>query len=272
MLSSDPSLMPPSSASTVDRAVQREQTADTPQHESERQLDGRDVGRDDDQQREAGAPIRHPRADDADRRDVDAILELQLESARVLAFGAIEDQEPAAGEAAALQGETSAVRRLEAQCDVEGTGVAALKRNVRVHADAVEHELERPEVTRYAGAELEPQLWRAIRCGSESHGDRVDANRAERRVRVQRDLERRAAFEPEALSLPPLDADRHVHGYRVVADDGAEKTVALAGSDHQLEPDEIRAQSERHSPCRRRRARHPQQRTRARCGKQTDRR
>ena len=66
-----PSRTPARSASNIDRAVEAEQAADADQREAEAELDRRELGGDDDQEREAAAAVGHLRVDDADGLEVE---------------------------------------------------------------------------------------------------------------------------------------------------------------------------------------------------------
>ena len=108
------------------RAIEAEQPADAEQGEAEAQLDRRELGRDDDQQREALAAVGQLGVEDADRLDLDNALELQFERAGIFALVGIEIKEAAAAEAAAVDVETDAVGRLEARVELHRPEIAAL--------------------------------------------------------------------------------------------------------------------------------------------------
>ena len=65
--------------------VDAEQPADAEEREAEAELDRRELGADDEDQREAVAAVGQLGVEDADGLDVDDVLELQLERAGVLA-------------------------------------------------------------------------------------------------------------------------------------------------------------------------------------------
>ena len=130
-----------------DRAVEPDQPADADQREAEAELDRRELGRDEDQQREAGLAVGQLGVEDADRLDVDDALEAQLERPGVFALRDVEIEEAAAGEAAAVDDQADAVRRLEADGEIDGAEIAVLAREgeIGLEPDAVDRDGERTE-------------------------------------------------------------------------------------------------------------------------------
>ena len=86
--------------------------ADGQQREAKAQLNSRaEVGRQDDEQREAARAVGHFCGDEPDGGDRQEVRDLELQGARILAAGGIDVEVAAALHDARIYGETDAVRR-----------------------------------------------------------------------------------------------------------------------------------------------------------------
>ena len=83
-------------------------------------------------------------------------LELQLERAGVFAAAGIEEQEAATGKAAAIDRQADAVRRLEADIELQRPEIAAVvgEGETKRHADAVDRCGKRAELAAQCGRDL----------------------------------------------------------------------------------------------------------------------
>ena len=126
---------------------------------------------------------------------VEEVGEHELQRARVLAALAVDVEEAAAADDARVDREPDAVRRLEAHVELRGPEVAAPavgERDVGVHTDAVDRDLQGPETRLERARQLDRDA--GVRdAGRQVH--RLDLDRTERHVGRNRDLDRGAAFE-----------------------------------------------------------------------------
>ena len=93
----------------------------------------------------------------------DPVLEHQVEAAGILALVLIEDEEATADEAAGVDIETDAVRRLETKADAERPGIARLEDDIGGKPNALHQKLERAERARNSGSHLEADARRSAR-------------------------------------------------------------------------------------------------------------
>ena len=110
--------------------VHAQQAADTDEAEAEAELDpGAELGGNDDQQREAGRPVRVLRGDQADRGQRQEVGEDQLQRARVLPALGVDVEVAAAGDDAGVDGQADTVGRpvlRNNDTDISALGAAQL--------------------------------------------------------------------------------------------------------------------------------------------------
>ncbi len=100
-------------------AVDADQPTDAAQGKAVAQLDGRELGGDDDQQREALRPVRHAGAEQADRLERDAALDLELQDAGVLLVFRVKGEIAPADDRLRVEDQPRTVRWLGVQHDVD---------------------------------------------------------------------------------------------------------------------------------------------------------
>ena len=191
-----------------DGAVEAEEAADAVQREAEAELDRRELGADDDEQREARGAVRQLRRHEADRLDGHDLGDRELGDARVLALVGIEVEVAAALDDRSVDGEAGAARRLEPETEVERAELrvrAAREPQLRECADAVDRDRDRAERAREAGRDLERD--RPVGLDPEHEVDDLELDRPERLVDRDRDLDAAARGHTEAGVRLPLKAE-----------------------------------------------------------------
>jgi hypothetical protein len=210
--------------------VEAEQAADAVEREAEPELDGLELGADDDEQREAARAARQPRVQQADGLERNLLLELKLEDARVARLRAVVGEEAAALEPAAADGEPDAGRRLEADREVGLAEVAAAfgegQRGGEPHP--LDDRGERPELEARRPRKLRHD---AVAVGAHADRDGLDRERPERDVERQLRFEPRAAAEVEAVVVRPAGGQLEARAQPVVRENLFEEAVAVAGRD-----------------------------------------
>ena len=174
----------------IDGAIEAEQAADAVERDAEAKLNRREFDGDDDQQAEAARPgdrvaVRHLGVQQSNRGDADG-LQLQLQTAGVLAFRLVDEKEPAARDGAGVNrqaeaiGETQADTRArtverDAQADalhepVNGSDVGtAAQRGFRAYGSALraQSEIELGDLdNRQIDVEREGELERPARAAT----------------------------------------------------------------------------------------------------------
>ena len=149
-------------------------------------------------------------------------------------------QEPAALEAAGVEGEAHAVGRLEAGVEVERPGVSRCEGRCDLEPDALHDNDQRPDLPFHCGAQFQHEVGRLRGRHRNAHVDLVDRHRAERQMRMRRHLEAAAARKAQPMRPRPFERERQVEPRLAVAQQRMQERIARARCEHQREPLELR--------------------------------
>src|SRR5262249_46620483 len=105
--------------------------ADSNQNETESELNGSELSRDENQQCETFAAVRHLGVDDADCLERNDVLKRELERAEIFALVKIKMQETATLDDARVDRQAHSVRRFETNIKLEWSKIAAVVRRER---------------------------------------------------------------------------------------------------------------------------------------------
>src|SRR5262245_53757998 len=124
----------------AERAIDRQQPADTVEGETEAQLNGVETfRRDDDYKRKSFGTTRQTRTNQSDRGDSNLVLDLQLQNAAILAFVGVEEEKTAAAYDWRVNRDADTAWSLEVERKISNANIAAIFREGHqcLYADAV---------------------------------------------------------------------------------------------------------------------------------------
>ena len=175
----------------------------------------------------------------------DRALEHELEAAGVLALVRVENEEAAAGEAAAVDLEADAVRWLEAERDVERAGVAGCERDVARRPMPVDEKLQRAELAGDSGADLELIVARRSPPGAATLIV-TSSTRTGPSCRCGCSATSNAALPLKRMPCVPVHSTPSGTSIAVLsAEDLAQEAVALPRIEDDLEPLQLRSERAR---------------------------
>ncbi|MBK7326555.1 MAG: hypothetical protein IPI89_10655 [Propionivibrio sp.] len=176
----------------------------------------------------------------------DLFLDRKLHDAAVLLGVVVEKKVAATGHGASVDLETDPRRRLEADGQIDRSGVAGAEFDRELEADLGDLEAHRPDLAgkhcRGKGAQCRCRLVRRI--GGKRHAHSIDLDRAKREIGLDGHVEARTTTEAHPATARPSQPKIDRHAQAAAGQHLGEKPVDLAAANRNRQAVEI--QTERH--------------------------